>query len=359
METEFRTVEGPVLRMVVVGSGAMGLEWMRAVLASDETELAGVVDTEVKRARWSVIRTRAGEVPVAESLDALLRTPQIGRVDGVVNVTPPDAHFPVTARALGAGLPVLGEKPMAASLEEAEELVVLARDARQLFMVAQSRTYEPHLSSLRAHVRAIGPPAVIVVNFLRDEAFDGFRTEMAHPLLVDMMVHTVDAVRYLTGKQATHVYCEEYGPSWSRYSSGGSATCVFEMDGGGRFVYNGSWSAPGDMTSWDGEWRVSGAHGSALWDGEGPPVRLSPSAPEHVVLPEPSRSGDGIRGVLADFIRALRTGRTPWGECSNNLGTLAMVHAAIDSARTGRRVRVPNPPGLSSVVPDPRRGEHI
>ncbi|WP_304450688.1 Gfo/Idh/MocA family protein [Nocardiopsis sp. YSL2] len=357
METQFQTAQRSVLRVVVVGAGAMGLEWIRTVLASDDTELVGVVDKDIRRARWAVIRTGARGVPVSSNLDELL--PALDGVDAVVNVTPPSSHFTVTAEALALGLPVLGEKPMAASLAEAEELVALASDARRLFMVAQSRTYESHLSSLRDHVRSIGPQFLIAVNFLRDEPFDGFRREMSHPLLMDMMVHTVDAVRYLTGEEAAHVYCEEYNASWSSFSSGGSATCVFEMVGGGRFVYNGSWSAPGNMTSWNGEWRVSGAHGSALWDGDGPPVRLSPSAPDGTVSSEQSRSDGGVGRVLAEFVRALRTGEMPWGECSNNLGTLAMVQAAMNSARTGRRVRVPHPTGQTPAAPASRHEERV
>lgn len=332
----------------------MGLEWIRTVLASDDTELVGVIDEDTRRARWAVIRTGARGVPVSSNLDALLST--IDGADAVVNVTPPSAHFAVTSQALALGLPVLGEKPMAATLEEGEQLVALARDARRLFMVAQSRTYEPHLSALRDQVRAIGPQLLIAVNFLRDEPFDGFRREMAHPLLVDMMVHTADAVRYVTGEEATHVYCEEYDPFWSPFSSGSSATCVFEMAGGGRFAYNGSWSAPGDVTSWNGEWRISGARGGALWDGEGPPVPVWPGGGDQAVALKPTRSDGGIGSVLADFVRALRTGEAPWGECLSNLGTLAMVHAAVASALSGGRVRVPALSAAMAVGVGPGRG---
>jgi hypothetical protein len=41
---------------------------------------------------------------------------------------------------------------------------------------------------------------------------------------------------------------------------------------------------------------------------------------------------------LDDFVHALRTGHVPWGECADNLFTMAMVEGAIRSADTGSRV---------------------
>jgi predicted dehydrogenase len=48
----------------------------------------------------------------------------------------------------------------------------------------------------------------------------------------------------------------------------------------------------------------------------------------------------GIAGSLRDFLHALDTGSTPMGECHDNIKSLAMVFAAIDSAATGQRVPV-------------------
>ena len=51
-------------------------------------------------------------------------------------------------------------------------------------------------------------------------------------------------------------------------------------------------------------------------------------------------SGDGIAGSLADFVRALRTGAIPMNECHDNIKSFAMVTAAVESSRSGRRVAV-------------------
>jgi predicted dehydrogenase len=57
---------------------------------------------------------------------------------------------------------------------------------------------------------------------------------------------------------------------------------------------------------------------------------------------EPIEEGvpHGIAGSLRDFVNAIRTGATPMGECHDNIKSLAMVFAAIESAETGRRVPI-------------------
>jgi predicted dehydrogenase len=48
----------------------------------------------------------------------------------------------------------------------------------------------------------------------------------------------------------------------------------------------------------------------------------------------------GIAGSLRDFLYALNTGATPMGECHDNIKSLAIVFGALESAATGRRVRI-------------------
>src|SRR5207248_2903614 len=102
--------------------------------------------------------------------------------------------------------------------------------------------------------------------------FGGFRDEMESPLLLDMAIHTFDAARFASGADPVSVYAEEFNPSWSWYGGNCSATAIFEMTGGLRFTYRGSWCAEGLPTSWESEWRAVGAKGSATWNGESSPL---------------------------------------------------------------------------------------
>jgi hypothetical protein len=94
--------------------------------------------------------------------------------------------------------------------------------------------------------------------------------------------------------------------------------------------------APAWKTSWNGSWRISGADGTALWDGDHPPVAQTADG-----TPIPAVVGTGpeeIAGSLGEFVAALRDSNVPSGEVHSNIMSLAMVEGAVRSAQTQQRV---------------------
>jgi predicted dehydrogenase len=313
---------GP-LRVLLVGAGVMGRAWLTAIAAAPEAELAGVVDIDLAAARAAAPGVEVG----TDVVELAART----GAHAVVNVAVPAAHHPVTTQALFAGLPVLGEKPVAATVAEAMSLAAAAEVTGQLFMVSQSRRWNPQVFALRSVIADLGTVGTLTTQFFKAPRFDGFRATMAHPLLIDMAIHAFDTARYLLDADPVSVYCEAFNPPWSWYAGAAAANAVFTMEGGARYAYSGSWCAPGAETSWNGEWRVSAEKGTALWDGEQPPtVDGVPAA----VPAGPS----GIDATLAAFVEAIRTAERPMGEVHDNVMSLAMVEAAVWSATTGTRV---------------------
>ncbi|OAH14252.1 Gfo/Idh/MocA family protein [Streptomyces jeddahensis] len=334
----FRTLPatGAPLRVIVVGAGGMGRAWLGAVLASPDTELAGVVDLDSEAARSAADAVGAPGTPTGTDLAALAA--ETG-AEAVIDVTSPAAHLPVTLRALDLGLPVLGEKPAAASVAEALRLAAAAERSGLLFMVSQSRRYNRQLFRFRELAGRLGDLGILTTEFFLAPRFGGFRDAMAHPLLLDMAIHPFDTARFLLDAEPVSVYCHGYNPAWSWYAGDAAATAVFEMTGGARYVYTGSWCSPGLETSWNGAWRLSGAHGTAVWDGDTPPrvdANGTPSA-ENSGTPDGAES---IEGALAEFVHALRTGTVPRGEIHENVMSLAMVDSAVLSATEDRRVHV-------------------
>ncbi|PRX66700.1 putative dehydrogenase [Nonomuraea fuscirosea] len=314
------------VRIVQVGAGSMGMAWLRTLTASPDVEVAGVVDLDVARAAEAV-RSVGGAAEVSASLGDLLAAT---RPDAVVNVTVPEAHTEVSVEALFAGVPVLCEKPAAPTLAEALVQAAAAQASGRLLMISQSRRYYAALAAYRERIAALGPPGLLTTGFYRAPRFGGFRAEMPQPLLVDMAIHAFDAARYLLGTEPVSVVCESWNPSWSWYRGDAAATATFRFDGGARYVYSGSWCADGLETSWNGEWRAAGAGGSATWDGE---ARVTSSVDG--VTDVPPGASEQIAGALAEFVTALRTGAEPSGAIARNLGSLAMVAAAVRSAESG------------------------
>jgi predicted dehydrogenase len=333
----FRTLPatGDPLRVIVVGAGGMGRAWLEAVGRSDDVALAGVVDLDVDAARAAADAAGPPGTPAGPDLAALAAATG---ADAVIDVTSPAAHLPVTLRALGLGLPVLGEKPAAASVTEALRLAAAAEAAGLLFMVSQSRRYNRHLYRFREQAGTLGALGILTTEFFLAPHFGGFREAMAHPLLLDMAIHAFDTARFLLGAEPVSVYCQEYNPPWSWYAGDAATTALFEMTGGTRYIYTGSWCSPGLTTSWNGAWRLSGELGTAVWDGDAPPRAGAERATESPA--GPPDAPEGIDGALAAFVHALRTGTVPRGEIHENVMSLAMVDAAVRSAETDRRVRV-------------------
>jgi predicted dehydrogenase len=335
----------PAFKALLVGAGGMGRAWAKNLRDCPDTSIAGWVDIRPGAVEDAVEKLQLSGINSFTDLGKALAEE---RPDFVVDVTVPEAHHDVTLAALAAGVPVLGEKPMADSMAAAVEMVAATEAAGKLFMVSQSRRYDAKVLAFREAIeKYVGPLGILTSDFFIGAHFGGFREEMKNVLLLDMAIHTFDNARQISGTDPLAVYCEQFNPPWSWYKGESSATALFEMTGGLRFSYRGSWCAEGLKTSWQSEWRAFGPSGAATWDGETDPVAGKVTgadgfirASERITVKSAENVPGGIAGSLAEFIDSLRTGRTPQGECHDNIKSLAMVFAAIESAQTGRRVKI-------------------
>jgi len=334
--TRFATIEGDEpLKVVLVGAGNMGRHWLDVIAETPQVRLVGLVDLAVDLARGAA-EQRGLDIVVDDSLAAVASE---SGAQAVIDVTVPPAHHAVNTEALFAGLPVLCEKPIAPTVAETLSLAAAEEVTGQLLMTSQSRRYYPALAELKLALPALGQLGIVTTEFFKAPHFGGFRDEMAHPLLVDMAIHSFDVARYLLDADPVSVDCRTFNPGWSWYRGDAAATATFVFDDGTRFAYTGSWCSPGLETSWNGNWRISGARGSASWDGESRPrVQLVDDAED-----QPSRTPEGrseIAGALDEFVGALRTGVVPSGDVHSNVYSLAMVEAAVLSAENERTVQL-------------------
>jgi len=330
------------LRALIVGAGAMGRAWGRAVSAHGGLAIAGWVDVLGEKAARAAEETGLPAEAVFDDVDQALAKLE---PDFLIDAAVPQAHAEVTLASLQRGVPVLGEKPMAATMQEARSLVEASEETGTLFVVSQNRRYDKGVAALREFVLGpLGGVGQLNAEFYRGPRFGGFRAEMDSPLLVDMAVHTFDQARYIAGADALSVSCSEFNPPWSWFKGAASVVADFELTTGAHFSYQGSWCARGLETSWQSCWRALGPNGAVVWDGEGELVaELDSGAEEGTKLTRQAPSpiaGEGLAGVLADFVVAVQGGPKPMTECHDNIKTLAMVMAALEAAKTGRRTSV-------------------
>lgn len=341
-----------MLNAVLVGCGAMSKGWLEALtgqpLLRDRVAIAGLVDIDLAAAER---RRRESSLPGAEvgtDLEAMLSKL---KPDLLFDVALPSSRRDVVLTGLRHGCHVLTEKPMAASMEEAREIVVAARAAGRVHAVVQNRRFIAGVRRIRRLIEtgALGELTALHADFFIGAHFGGFREEMHNVLLLDMAIHTLDAARFMANADPLAVYCVESNPKGSWYAHGAAANAIFEMGDGVMFTYRGSWVAEGARTSWESGWRVVGTRGTLLWDGadrfdahvvSGEDGFLRPVAEVEVLPPPDEAQTQGHASVIIDFLDAIDHGRQPETAGEDNIKSLAMVFGAIESARRQARVAV-------------------
>jgi predicted dehydrogenase len=336
------------LRILQVGMGPHGRGWARRVVPGvTEVELVGYVDSDPYALDIVCQELQAPAEMCFESLrEAIVAT----EPDAVLNTTALPGHVPVTRAALDAGLHVLLEKPFASTLGAAHELVDVAANAGLVLMISQNYRYFPAPRAIAAIVKegTLGKVHEVSIDFRRfstaGPAGRGRHHLEEQPLLVDMSIHHFDLLRLILGTEPLRIYCEAWNPKWTDFS-GPSATVASIAFDGVVVSYRGSWVSAGPLTPWAGEWRLEFEHGEVVWesrddDMEHDRVLVRPrKGRTHAVRLAPMER-TGPSGTLTEFANAVRSGREPETSGRNNLGTIAFVAAAVESAAVHEPVSI-------------------
>jgi predicted dehydrogenase len=335
------------LRLIQAGVGGFGKGWATSVVpASDDFTHAAIVD--VNSAALNEVGDRNNIPPALRFTDLAVAIKTV-RADALLTVTPPAVHLDHARQAFAAGLHVLTEKPLADSLDAAKEMVRLAAAAGRQLMVSQNYRFNaaPRLIRSLIESQQVGAMGHGHMDFYIPADFTGsFRETMRHVLLVDMGIHHIDLLRYITGRNVLEVFAQTFRPQWSWYQHNPGLKMLIKLEGDITFSYSGDWSGRGRNTSWNGDWRIQCAEGSIHWSHN--KVNLARSSrgfnndtaiEELAVDPLPL---EGQSAVLRAFADAIRTGR-PASTCgADNLQSFGAIMAAVRSAETGLPVNVQN-----------------
>jgi predicted dehydrogenase len=166
-------------RVAVVGCGHLGAIHARLLAARQDVELVAVVDP-LADSRGRLAESH-GCRELAEPQDL------IGLVDAAVVAAPTGLHARVAVPLLEAGLDLLVEKPLAASVEEAREIAIAARRHDRVVAVGHVERFNP---AWRTAVARIGRPAVVESARLAPFTFRSLDVGVVH----DLMIHDIDLV---------------------------------------------------------------------------------------------------------------------------------------------------------------------
>ncbi len=174
----------------VAGAGVFGGHHCGKIAGREDAALSGVYDIDHDRA---LLQARKHNVPAEKNFADLLE-----RADAVIIAAPAIAHYELALEALRAGRHVFVEKPVALSLEEADELIALSMTRGLILQVGHQERYVAEAAGLFDRKRA-----PVKVDCVRHTAATGRCEDVS--VVLDLMIHDIDLIRKLTGAEIESV----------------------------------------------------------------------------------------------------------------------------------------------------------
>jgi len=345
-------------RIAVVGAGLVGQAHIKRVLEEPEATLVGVADPSPQ----SKAQAETLAVPWAADIETLLVR---DKPDGVVIATPNQLHVANGMAAVGAGVPMLLEKPVADDVDSGLRLVEAAEKAGVPILVGHHRRHSPLIRRAREIVASGRLGRIVAVNGLcwfhkPSDYFEGrnsWRREPGGGVLLINLIHVVDDLRNLCGDvigvQAADS-CAARG-----FTVEDTAAIILRFANGalGTLTISDAASAPWSWELTSGEnkayphtdqfcYLVAGTDGSLTvprldcWHhtGEG---WWTPIASERVIVPEQ----DPLTLQMRHFVEVIRGEAKPLVSGREGILTLEATLAVKRAAVTGDVVRLLGPGG--------------
>ena len=177
-------------RIAVVGVGHLGQHHARLLAAMPNVDLVAVVDTNLERG--AEIAARCGTVALADA------TTIVENVDAAVIATPTTSHVEMALPFVEAGVAVLVEKPLAASVAEADRLVEAAAERGSLLATGHTERFNPAV--------AVALPLVSRPRFIEVHRLGTFPDRSLDiDVIFDLMIHDVDVLLAVVGSDVVSV----------------------------------------------------------------------------------------------------------------------------------------------------------
>jgi scyllo-inositol 2-dehydrogenase (NADP+) len=348
------------LRVGLIGYGVAGAIFHAPLIsATPGLGLASVVTANPERAAQAG-REHPG-VRVLDRSEALWE--RASEHDLIVVAAPNRAHVPLALAAIEAGLPVVVDKPLAATADDGRRLVAAAQAAGVMLTPFHNRRWDGDMLTVRRLLGedAIGPVIRFESRFerwrpqLKTGAWrEGGTPEEAGGLLYDLGSHLVDQALVLFGRP-THVYAEVERRRPGAAVDDDTFVALLHPDGVRAHLWASSVAALPQARM-----RLLGLGGAYVKDGldvqedalrggarPGEPGwgreprerwgRLATGGEVHEVETEPG----AYERFYAAVVRSLREGAPPPVDPLDAVAGLEVLEAAFDSARTGSVVTMP------------------
>ena len=192
-------------RVLCVGAGNTGRSHILAYHRLDGFEIAGIC-TRSAASREPLTEELGTQYPGYDDYETALAESQ---PDAVCISTYPDTHYDYANQALLAGCHVFLEKPLAETVEQAEELVALANEVGRKLVVGYVLRHHPSWKCFVEEVQKLGKPLVMRMNLNQQSSGDQWQTHRnllsSISPVVDCGVHYVDVMCQMTRSKPIRV----------------------------------------------------------------------------------------------------------------------------------------------------------
>ena len=333
------------LNLGVVGVGEMGRRHAENLRrAVPHARLAAVADIDLARAR-----ALAAELEIDAAYSSAAELAAHPGLDAVVIASPPKYHLSAIAAAARAGKHVFCEKPLTLCLDEADAAIAAVNRAGVILQVGHMRRYDPPYVAARARIEAGEIGEIVVFKSIgRDQETSpagACQVEANGTLFHDSTAHDFDLARWLTGDEILELHAY------------GSTIAIPELKQAGGFdagVVNLQFTsgAIGNIESfmdakygYDIRTEIVGTRGT-LFVGSLRQTALTvmtrAGSCHDVIAHWLTRFAGAYLSEIADFVEAVRHGRTPRVTGEDGRRSLAAAVAAVESLKERRPVRVEN-----------------
>ena len=335
-------------RMIQVGTGGFGASWCRNFLPPNISdgliEVVAAVDLNpdaLANAREHL------KLPPEKCYTDLERAFDENPADFCTVVVPPWHHESVVDQALSHDMHVLSEKPIADTFEAACRIARKVESTGKKMAVTMSHRFDADKTTLRRLLRAgdVGALDYLVCRFTDNcRAFGSmgpFRHKMDHPLLIDGAVHHLDFLADFAGAPCETIYARTWNPKWGQYASDSQALVTMDFANGVKATYEGALSNAAALNTWCKEYvRAECEGGTVVMDHRRIRVLRKDAEPRTVPLLEQPKWQNAW--LVEKFVNWLDGGPPMETNVADNLRSLALVFAAIESAATRRPVSLPD-----------------
>jgi len=186
------------IRLGLIGAGVIGQRHMLAIEKYSAITVAGIADPSVSGEEVA----HKNAIPVFKDAESLMGAMSL---DGVIIATPTEHHHQPVITALNAGLPVLVEKPMVATLAEAAEVTELSSKVNKPVLVGHHRRYYGCTTKARELVQGGAIGSLVCVsgqwNMRKHDSYyapNWRKRWQAGPVLTNL-IHDMDLLRFICG----------------------------------------------------------------------------------------------------------------------------------------------------------------